>query len=65
MTLSASTPHRIVISELRPDGTVKERVAGDCSAYFVAITADMSSGELHILTDHDGPADQRSKALAA
>ena len=64
MTLSASTPYRIVVSELTPDGTVKERIAGDCSAYLVTITADIN-GELRILTDHDGPPDQRRKALAS
>lgn len=62
MTLSAATPYRIVISELTPDGTIKERVAGDCSAYLMAITADIN-GELRILTDHDGPPAQRRKAL--
>ena len=64
MTLSASTPYRIVISELTPEGSVKERIAGDCSSYLVAITAEVG-GELRILTDHDGPPDQRKKALAS
>ncbi|MHB1533136.1 MAG: hypothetical protein ACYC1D_00700 [Acidimicrobiales bacterium] len=64
MTLSASTPYRIVVSELTPDGTVKERIAGDCSAYLVTITAEIN-GELRILTDHDGPSDQRRTALAS
>lgn len=45
MTLSPATPYRIVIKELSPDGAIKERVAGDCSAYLVAITADIT-GEL-------------------
>lgn len=64
MTLSASTPYRIVVSELTADGAVKERIAGDCSAYLVTITAEIN-GELRILTDHDGPPDQRRKALAS
>lgn len=64
MTLNATTPYRIVITELRPDGTIHERIAGDCSAYLVAITADIN-GQLRILTDHDGPTSQRHKALAS
>lgn len=61
-TNGTSTPYWIVLSELSPEGTVKERIAGECSAYLVAITADVN-GELRILTDHDGPPDQRKKAL--
>lgn len=63
MTLNSTTPYRIVISELRPDGTIHERLAGDASAYIVAITAE-PKGELRILTDPDGPPEQRRKALA-
>lgn len=62
MTLSASNPYRVVVSEMTPDGTIKERIAGDCSGYLIAITAEIS-GELRILTDHDGPVPQRRKAL--
>jgi hypothetical protein len=64
VTLGASTPYRIVISELSPDGSVKERIAGDCSSYLVAITAEVG-GELRILTDHHGRPEQRKKALSS
>jgi len=64
VTLSTSAPYRIVISELRPEPSIKERVAGDCSSYLVAITAHVV-GEQHIFTDHDGPPDQRNTALAS
>ena len=53
---------RISLSEVRPDGTVKERLAGDCSAYVIAISEERD-GELRVLTDHDGPTRQRRKAI--
>jgi len=51
-------------AELSPEPSIKERVAGDCSSYLVAITAQVG-GELRISTDHDGPPDQRNTALAS
>lgn len=53
---------RITLSEFQPDGTLRTRVEGNCSAYVVAITEDRT-GDLRILTDHDGPVDQCRKAL--
>jgi len=64
VTLSTSVPYRIVISELRPEPSIKEPAAGDCSSNLVAITAQVG-GELRIFTDHDGPPDQRNTALAS
>ena len=53
---------RISLHEVRADGTTKERLAGDCSAYVIAI-GEERDGELRVLTDHDGPIRQRHKAI--
>jgi hypothetical protein len=62
--MSEKTPprFRITLSEVRPDGTTKERLSGDCSAYVIAICEERN-GELHVLTDHDGPTRQRRRAI--
>jgi hypothetical protein len=54
--------YRITLLEIAPDGGVKERIEGTGSAYVLAICAD-NLGELRVLTDHDGPARQRRKAI--
>lgn len=54
--------YRISLREVRPDGTTKERLAGECSAYVIAI-GEERDGELRVLTDHDGPTRQRRKAI--
>jgi hypothetical protein len=54
--------YRISLHEVRADGTTKERLAGDCSAYVIAISEERD-GELRVLTDHDGPVRQRHKAI--
>jgi hypothetical protein len=62
--MSEKTPprFRITLSEVRPDGTTKERLSGDCSAYVIAICEERN-GELRVLTDHDGPTSQRRRAI--
>lgn len=62
MSSEQGVRYRISLSEVRPDGTTKELLAGDCSAYVVAISEERD-GELRILTDHDGPTRQRRKAI--
>lgn len=61
--MSAESPrrYRVTIEEIGADGATKERIAGACSAYVLAICADVN-GELRVLTDHDGPTSQRRKA---
>lgn len=53
---------RVTLHEVRPDGTTKERLSGDCSAYVVAITEERN-GNLRVFTDHDGPVRQRRRAI--
>jgi hypothetical protein len=65
MTEELARRYRITLSEFLPDGTLKVRVEGNCSAYVLAITEDRTGGELRVLTDHDGPRSQRHKALEA
>jgi hypothetical protein len=62
--VSPSPPgrYRITLAEIHRDGTTRQLVEGICSAYILAITDD-GHGELRVLTDHDGPADQRRRAL--
>ena len=55
-------PYEITVVEHAPDGTTKELVAGRCSAFVLAICADIR-GELRILTAHEGPVSQRRKAI--
>jgi hypothetical protein len=57
-----SRPFRVLLERIEPDGTTREIVAGDCSAYVLAICAEVN-GELRVLTDHDGPPGQRRKAI--
>ncbi len=59
--MSPSSPgrYRIALAEVRPDGTTRQLIDGTCSAYILAITRDPEHGELRVLTDHYGPADQR------
>lgn len=54
--------YRISLHEVRPDGSTKELLAGDCSAYVIAI-GEERDGELRVFTDHDGPVRQRRKAI--
>lgn len=62
MSAQPAPRYRITLSEFGPDGSLRVRIEGNCSAYVVAITEDRT-GDLRILTDHDGPVDQRRKAL--
>ena len=62
MSAEPDRRYRIALSEFRPDGTLKVRIEGNCSAFVLAITEDRT-GELRVLTDHDGPANQRRTAL--
>ena len=62
MSPERSKRFRIALHEFQEDGSLKVRVEGNCSAYVVAITEDRT-GDLRILTEHDGPAAQRRKAL--
>ena len=64
MSPAPESRYRITLSEIRSDGTTKQLIEGACSAYVLAITEDRS-GELRVLTDHDGPPTQRRKALDA
>ncbi len=63
--MSPSSPgrYRITLAEVRSDGTTRQLIDGTCSAYLLAITHDPEHGELRVLTDHDGPADQRRTGL--
>jgi hypothetical protein len=56
--------YRITLSEFQPDGTLKVRIEGNCSAFVVALTEDRAEN-LRILADHDGPIEQRRTALKA
>lgn len=64
MTPKPVSRYRITVIETRPDGTTKERIAGTCSAYVLAISEDRD-GELRVLTDHDGPIQQRRIAVTS
>lgn len=64
MSPEPAVHYRITLVELGPDGTTKERIAGTCSAYVLAMCADIN-GELRILTDHDGPPGQRRTAITS
>ncbi len=54
--------YEITLIEHTPDGTTKELVAGRCSAFVLAICAEIN-GELRVLTLHEGPTGQRRKAI--
>lgn len=56
--------YEITLIEHTPEGTTKELVAGRCSAFVLAICADINS-ELRVLTMHEGPTSQRRKAIRA
>ncbi|MGH8979951.1 MAG: hypothetical protein ACRDWE_02865 [Acidimicrobiales bacterium] len=62
--MSEKTParFRITVHEVRPDGSTKERLSGECSAYVVAISEDRNDN-LRVFTDHDGPVRQRRRAI--
>lgn len=62
MTDEPARRYRITLSEFLPDGTLKVRIEGNCSAYVFAVTEDRT-GDLRVLTDHDGHVDQRRTAL--
>ncbi len=46
------TRFHVTLSEVRPDGTTKERFDGTCDAYVLAV-AQEHNDELRIFTDHD------------
>lgn len=54
--------YRVTVVEIGPGGADRELIAGTCSAYVLAICADVNS-ELRVLTDHHGPTSQRRKAI--
>lgn len=56
--------YEITLIEHTPDGTTRELLAGRCSAFVLAICADVN-GELRVLTLHEGPTRQRRKAITA
>lgn len=62
--MSEKTPlrFRITLHEVRPDGSTKERLSGDCRAYVIAISEERN-GELLVFTDHDGPVRQQRRAI--
>ena len=64
MSSEPTSQYRVTVVEIGADGTTKDRIEGICEAYVLAITK-RSGGELRVLTDHDGPATQRQKALRA
>jgi hypothetical protein len=55
---------RITVTEWHDDGTQHVRLEGNCSAFVLAVCDDRT-GDLRVLTDHDGPAQQRRTALTA
>ena len=55
---------RVTLAEYEQDGTLKVRLEGNCSAFVLAVCEDRD-GPLRVLTDHDGPPDQRRTALQA
>lgn len=65
MSEQAASTYRITVIEILPDGTSKERFHGDCDAYVLAVAKTISSGELRLFTDHDGPIHHRRTVLAA
>lgn len=62
--MSAERPYEVSVIEHAADGTTKELVAGRCSAFVLAICADVN-GELRVLTVHEGPTGQRRRAIGA
>ncbi len=56
--------YEITLVEHTPEGGTKELLAGRCSAFVLAICADVN-GELRLLTLHEGPTGQRRKAISA
>lgn len=62
MSPDPAVRYRITLLEVGADGATKELVAGTCSAYVLAICAEVN-GELRVLTGHDGPTSQRRKAI--
>lgn len=62
--MSEERPYEVTVIEHAPDGTTKELVAGRCSAFVLAICADVN-GELRILTLHEGPTAERQRAIRA
>jgi hypothetical protein len=61
---AAERRYEITLVEHTPEGGTKELVAGRCSAFVLAICADVN-GELRVLTLHEGPTGQRRKAISA
>jgi hypothetical protein len=64
LTAEPTGRYRITLSEFNPDGTLTVRIEGNCSAFVVALTEDRTHN-LRVLTDHDGPIEQRRTALTA
>ncbi|HET7486663.1 MAG TPA: hypothetical protein VFJ85_01955 [Acidimicrobiales bacterium] len=62
--MTAERPYEVTVIEHAADGTTKELVGGRCSAFVLAICADVN-GELRLLTLHEGPTGQRRKAISA
>ena len=56
--------YHLTLAEYQADGTLKVRIEGNCSAYVIGICEDRT-GPLRVLTDHDGPPEQRRRALTA
>lgn len=54
--------YEITVIEHAPDGTTKELLGGRCSAFVLAVCADIN-GELRVLTMHEGPTGQRRMAI--
>jgi len=62
MSRAASSRYHVNVSEVRPDGTTKERFDGTCDAYVLGVTQERN-GELRVFTDHDGSVRQRRRAI--
>lgn len=62
MTPTASSRYHVNVSEVRPDGTTKERFDGTCDAYVLGV-AQERNGELRVFTDHDGSVRHRRRAV--
>ncbi len=62
MSSEPAVQYRITLVEIGLDGSTKELIAGTCSAYVLAICKDLNA-ELRVLTDHDGPTQQRRTAI--
>ncbi len=60
---AAERRYEITLVEHTPEGGAKELVAGRCSAFVLAICADVN-GELRVLTLHEGPTGQRRRPSA-